>query len=337
MLDLHYRHGLDGPELADALGVSATNANTLVSRLSSTLERSLGALLLARGVRGGRTPSCPELTELLAGWDGEFSVLWRKRIARHSDHCGACLARRQSLANPRALLGSAPALIPAPGWLRGHVLGHTTPRLGHTTGGPAAAGASAGSSSSWWPGAARSAVLKPLHLAVIAPLLAAGSAVGLVALSTPTDTAATSLSASQAPIAAVAPSAAPSFAFDMPTTHLTGTPSAPPPGTTPGRGQAPAAGAAGAPPMQPPPGPVPPGQAPAGPQILPNGATVPAPVPPPPPVVPTSPQGILGDLGSVGGLATGGGVLPGSTGMPPRHQQHPPRPTPTTTARPVPR
>ena len=31
VLDLHYRHGLDGPELADALGVSATNANTLVS------------------------------------------------------------------------------------------------------------------------------------------------------------------------------------------------------------------------------------------------------------------------------------------------------------------
>ena len=36
VLELHYRHGLDGPELADALGVSATNANTLVSRLRDT-------------------------------------------------------------------------------------------------------------------------------------------------------------------------------------------------------------------------------------------------------------------------------------------------------------
>jgi RNA polymerase sigma factor (sigma-70 family) len=337
VLDLHYRHGLDGPELADALGVSATNANTLVSRLSTTLERSLGALLLARGVRGAPGAACPELVDLLAAWDGQFSVLWRKRIARHSDHCPTCLDKRQALTNPRALLGSAPALIPAPGWLRSHVLGNSTPLLGHTPGAAAAAGAPAGSSSSWWSGAARSAVLKPLHLAVIAPLLAAGSAVGLMALSSPTDTTETSLSASTSPDAAVAPSTAPSFGFDMPTTHLPGAPTDPPPGTTPGHGQAPAAGAAGAPPVQPPTGPVPPGQAPAGSQVLPNGATVPAPVPPPPPVVPTSTRGILGDLG---GLATGGGDLPGlpgGTGTPPRHKQHHHRPTPTTTTPPTPR
>ena len=330
VLDLHYRHGLDGPELADALGVSATNANTLVSRLSTTLERSLGALLLARGVRGAPAAACPELVDLLAAWDGQFSVLWRKRIARHSDNCPTCLNKRQALTNPRALLGAAPALIPAPGWLRSHVLGHTTPLLGHTTTGAAAAGTGAsgsGAASSWWPGAARSAVLKPLHLAVIAPLLAAGSAVGLLALSTPTDTTATSLSASTEPDAAVAPSTAPSFAFDMPTTHLPGAPSAPPPGITPGHGQAPAAGAPG----------TPPGQAPAGPQILPRGATVPAPVPPPPPVVPTSTQGILGDIG---GLATGGGDLPGlpgGLGSPPRHKHHHHRSTPTTTPPPAPR
>jgi RNA polymerase sigma factor (sigma-70 family) len=332
VLDLHYRHGLDGPELADALGVSATNANTLVSRLSTTLERSLGALLLARGVRGAPGAACPELVDLLAAWNGQFSVLWRKRIARHSDKCPTCLDKRQALTNPRALLGAAPALIPAPGWLRGHVLGHTTPLLGHTPGGAAAAGggAAAGSSSSWWPSAARSVVLKPLHLAVIAPLLAAGSAVGLLALSTPTDTTATSLSASTAPDPASAPSTAPSLGFDMPTTHLPGAPSAPPPGSTPGHWQAPAVGAPGAPP-----GPVLPGQAPAGPQILPNGATVPAPVPPPPPVVPTSTPGILGSLGD---LATGGGDLPGlpgGTGTPPRHKHHHHRATPTTTTPPV--
>ena len=63
VLELHYRHGLDGPELADALGLSATNANTLVSRLRDTVERCLGALLVARHQpesvrRARRAPGC---------------------------------------------------------------------------------------------------------------------------------------------------------------------------------------------------------------------------------------------------------------------------------------
>ena len=51
VLELAYRHGLDGPELADALGVSQTNANTMVHRLRETIERSLGALLVSRRAR----------------------------------------------------------------------------------------------------------------------------------------------------------------------------------------------------------------------------------------------------------------------------------------------
>ena len=50
VLELAYHHGLDGPELAEALGVSHTNANTMVARLRDTIERSLGALLVARRV-----------------------------------------------------------------------------------------------------------------------------------------------------------------------------------------------------------------------------------------------------------------------------------------------
>lgn len=295
LLDLHYRHGLDGPELADALGVSHSNANTLVGRLRTTLERSLGALLLARGVRGGPSAgSCPELVELLSGWDGQFSVLWRKRIARHSDRCPACLSRRQQLANPRALLGAVPVLLPAPAWLRGHVLGHATPLLGHAAVavGSSAAGASSGS---WWPAAARSAVIKPLHLAVIAPLLAAGSAVGLVALtSTAQGPAVTNLSA--APENPGAPlSAPPSFGFDMPTTRLEATPTGGPPprANFGGHGPIPATPPRPGPVGPVPPGgapPVPPGRAPSGPQLLPQGPAVPGrlAVPPKVPPAPTT-------------------------------------------------
>ncbi|HEX7430291.1 MAG TPA: sigma-70 family RNA polymerase sigma factor, partial [Mycobacterium sp.] len=41
VLELAYRHGLDGPDLADALGVSQSNANTIVHRLRETVERAL--------------------------------------------------------------------------------------------------------------------------------------------------------------------------------------------------------------------------------------------------------------------------------------------------------
>jgi RNA polymerase sigma factor (sigma-70 family) len=123
VLELAYRHGLDGPELADVLGVSPVNANVMVYRLRETIERSLGALLVARGAR--RNPTrCPELAAILVGWDGAFTVLMRKRIARHIESCSVCEQDRRRLVNPVALLGGAPVFIPAPAWLRAHTLNH---------------------------------------------------------------------------------------------------------------------------------------------------------------------------------------------------------------------
>ena len=51
VLELAFRHGLNGPDLAEALGVSPGNANTIVKRLRDTIERSHGALLVSRRVR----------------------------------------------------------------------------------------------------------------------------------------------------------------------------------------------------------------------------------------------------------------------------------------------
>jgi len=121
VLELSYRHGLDALELAEALDVSLVNAAKLVSRLRDTIERSLGALLVAR--RAQRTPGgCAELAEILGNWDGQFSVLMRKRIARHIDSCTSCERDRRDLVNPKSLLGVAPILIAAPWWLRGQTL-----------------------------------------------------------------------------------------------------------------------------------------------------------------------------------------------------------------------
>jgi RNA polymerase sigma factor (sigma-70 family) len=121
VLELAYRHGLDGPELAEALGVSHASAKKMTQRLRETIERSLGALLVSRRVRTNAF-GCAELAAILDGWDGKFSVLMRKRIARHIESCPTCDQERRRLVNPVALLGTAPVFIPAPDWLRDRTL-----------------------------------------------------------------------------------------------------------------------------------------------------------------------------------------------------------------------
>ena len=117
VLELAFRQGLDGPELAVALGVTQTNANTLVHRLRETIERSLGALMVSRRVRAN-PKVCQQLAVILADWDGQFTVLVRKRVARHIESCARCDQDRRRLVSPAALLGAAPVVMPAPAWLR---------------------------------------------------------------------------------------------------------------------------------------------------------------------------------------------------------------------------
>ncbi len=121
VFELTYRHGLDGTELATALGVSHTNANTLAVRLRDGVERSLGALLVCRGVKADPA-CCPELAALVDDWDGTFTVLMRKRAARHIDGCSVCEEERRRRVNPVALLGGVPVFLPAPASLRERTL-----------------------------------------------------------------------------------------------------------------------------------------------------------------------------------------------------------------------
>jgi RNA polymerase sigma factor (sigma-70 family) len=149
LLDLHVRQGLDGAELGEAMGVPAGHAYVLLSRLRDQVERSLGALLIARLGR----EDCTELDGLLAGWDGKFSPVLRKRVARHVDGCAVCGDRRRIMVSPFALLASVP-LLPAPPWLRDRVLDEVQLVAHTTTGAPApvllpvAVGAGAGTGQS---------------------------------------------------------------------------------------------------------------------------------------------------------------------------------------------
>lgn len=129
VLELAYRHGLEGADLAAALEVSVAQARAMSVRLRQTIERSLGALLLARRVRRNRLV-CLELATILHGWDGVFTARTRNRVTGHVESCLTCEAERRRLVTPAALLGAAPVFIPAPDWLRAQTLRRI--RLGAT-------------------------------------------------------------------------------------------------------------------------------------------------------------------------------------------------------------
>jgi RNA polymerase sigma factor (sigma-70 family) len=117
VIELNLRHVLGGDDLADALGVSRNHAYALASRARSQFEGSLGALLVARTGRD----QCDELDDILAGWDGELTVLLRKRVNRHIERCEVCGERRRSELSPAMLLSMLPMVALPPG-LREQVL-----------------------------------------------------------------------------------------------------------------------------------------------------------------------------------------------------------------------
>jgi len=120
LLDLHLRQGLEGAELGEAMGVTAANAYVMLNRLRAQVDRSQGALLIARLGRD----DCDELDTLLKDWDGSFSPLIRKRVARHVEGCDICGERRKKILSPWMLLAGVP-MFAAPAALRDRVVNDT--------------------------------------------------------------------------------------------------------------------------------------------------------------------------------------------------------------------
>jgi RNA polymerase sigma factor (sigma-70 family) len=106
VLELQLRHSLAPDEVASVLGVSRNHAHALMSRARGQLEKALSVLVVARTGRR----DCPELDAMLAGWDGQLTVLLRKRINRHVERCAICSQRREEEMKPAAFLGMAPLI-----------------------------------------------------------------------------------------------------------------------------------------------------------------------------------------------------------------------------------
>jgi len=121
IVELSLRHEFYGADLADALGVPRNQAQALASRAQTRFEAGLGALLMARSGQG----SCPELAEILVGWEGELTGPVRREVRHHISACPICGENRRRQVNPVALLGVLPAAV-LPAGLRYQVLGLLT-------------------------------------------------------------------------------------------------------------------------------------------------------------------------------------------------------------------
>jgi RNA polymerase sigma factor (sigma-70 family) len=94
LLALVLNADLDSGDVAAITGEAPSAVYVKVSRLKDSLGRAAGALLVARHHRA----DCAELDALLSSWDGTYSALWRKRIARHVDDCTVCGGSRKTAA-----------------------------------------------------------------------------------------------------------------------------------------------------------------------------------------------------------------------------------------------
>jgi len=118
LMTLHLVEGLEGDDLANAVGVSPSHLHVLLSRMRDRVEKALGSLLIARLGR----EECKELDKLLGDWDGHFSLDVRSKVTRHVESCKICRERRSILVAPANLLPSV-VFIPAAADLRNRTLG----------------------------------------------------------------------------------------------------------------------------------------------------------------------------------------------------------------------
>jgi RNA polymerase sigma factor (sigma-70 family) len=117
IVELRLWQGLNAAEAAAVLGITRGHAHSLLSRGRDQLTASVGALLVARTGR----EDCAGLDRLLSGWDGQMTVLLRKRLSRHIEHCDICSDRRRRELRP-ALLTLWPAATLAGAALAEHVI-----------------------------------------------------------------------------------------------------------------------------------------------------------------------------------------------------------------------
>jgi RNA polymerase sigma factor (sigma-70 family) len=122
-------------ELAVACEITPQHAAVRVQRMKARLD---AARAVVRALRS--TPTCLDLQAAASAWNGSPSVLWRKRLARHTRECPECAAHWVGLMPAEGLLVGL-GLVPLPlGFAVSGLLGGAGAGAGITGGVQAAAG-----------------------------------------------------------------------------------------------------------------------------------------------------------------------------------------------------
>ncbi len=127
LLELQLRQGLEGEDLADAMGVTTSHLHVLQSRMKDRIEKALGSLLIARHGRD----DCERLSQLLEAWDGRFTLDVRSQVTRHIKSCEVCTETQAAVLVPGRYLGVLP-LVAAPVALRARTAAAMEQALGMT-------------------------------------------------------------------------------------------------------------------------------------------------------------------------------------------------------------
>lgn len=116
---------LSRAEVAAALELTPQHTAVRVQRMKAQLEAArvvVGAL--------AADPPCVLLEDMLTGWDGVPSALWRKRLARHARECTVCSGHGSGLVPAEGLLVGL-ALVPVAGAVGGAVAPELLPTAAH--------------------------------------------------------------------------------------------------------------------------------------------------------------------------------------------------------------
>lgn len=105
LLDLRHRQGLQGQDLADAIGTDAEQAHALVDGLTDRVERVVGDSVVA--YLGAK--DCAELKTLLGDFGGRLDDAQRETVETHAQTCARCGPRRRRKVGAPALFGVTPA------------------------------------------------------------------------------------------------------------------------------------------------------------------------------------------------------------------------------------
>jgi RNA polymerase sigma factor (sigma-70 family) len=112
VLNLAFRHAIQGADLAVVLGVSGRRAEALLTGACSRFEDSSAAAVVLRAGWAG----CQALEGIVGGWDPGSALLTpllRKRLTRHIDSCDTCTRSRGARVFGPELLAAVPVVVPS--------------------------------------------------------------------------------------------------------------------------------------------------------------------------------------------------------------------------------